>query len=125
MHHDILGVDILGGHQGQGGGNEHCTSMMDIETGPEEPTSHELASKGSVAGWDKVRQGMLKAVTEGAGLPFVRVHMLQCIYILQCTYYAYSGMPEDLKCTVCANLASMRCHRVDLFLSGVFSSISC
>ena len=85
--------------------------MMDIETGPEEPTSHELASKGSVAGWDKVRQGMLKAVTEGAGLPFVRVHMLQCIYILQCTFYAYSGMPEDLKCTVCANLASMRCHR--------------
>lgn len=69
---------------------EQCLSSSptwELQQDLEEPTSHELESRAAVAGWERIRCGMLKAVTEAA------------------------GMPESPKCVICGDVASMRCQR--------------
>ena len=46
--------------------------MLQPITELEEPTDYELESKASVAGWERVRYGMLRAVTEAACLPLAQ-----------------------------------------------------
>ena len=53
----------------------------------DEPTNYELESKASVAGWERVRNGMLRAVTEAACLPLAQ------------------------SCISCDKEASLRCQR--------------
>ena len=62
-------------------------AMLQPITELKEPTDYELESKASVAGWERVRNGMLRAVTEAACLPLAQ------------------------SCISCEKAASLRCQQ--------------
>ena len=64
-----------------------------------EPSFHELESRASAAGWDKIRNKVMKVVTENAAMPIAQV------------------------CLKCEGLASLRCQEcgpLGFYCSGCF-----
>ncbi len=73
-----------------------------------EPTSHELESRASVAGWESVRSVILNAVTEAAAMPLGQI-CLHCeatasIRCKQCGPFGYYCLECFLGCHNTVNL---------------------
>ena len=62
-----------------------------------EPTEHELGCRSSVAGWDKIRDGIRMAVTENHAMPLGQVCIVcddpSCLRCQQCGPFAYYCYP--------------------------------